>query len=160
LHMSAALHTVHVRINDAATGQPTPVRVHFSNSEGEYFAPLGRLTEFAHGNHEDVGGNVLLGQKRYAYIDGACEIRLPAGPILLEVHKGPEFSPALLRATLAFGKMSLRHQVERWTDLREQRWYSGDIRAHALTPHAALLEAAAEDLAVVNLLIEEYAIHS
>src|SRR5207249_1448541 len=30
-----------------------------------------------------------------------------------------------------------------------------DARAHFLTPHAALLEAAAEDLAVVNLLAVE-----
>src|SRR5437016_3483891 len=80
LRMSAGLHTVHIRINDAATGRPTPVRVHFSSHEGEYFAPLGRLTDFALGNHEDVGGNLLQGSKRYAYIDGTCEIRSRTRP--------------------------------------------------------------------------------
>jgi hypothetical protein len=54
----------------------------------------------------------------------------------------------------------LRTTVERWIDLRAERWYSGDLRAHFLTPHAALLEAAAEDLAVVNLLITADGIRS
>jgi hypothetical protein len=48
--------------------------------------------------------------------------------------------------------MALRFAVERWTDTRAKDWYSGDTRCHFLTPHAALLEAAAEDLDVVNLL--------
>jgi hypothetical protein len=153
--MSAGLQTVHVRINDAATGQPTPVRVHFSTPDGTYFAPLGRLTDFGIGEHEDVGGNLLLGDQRYAYIDGTCEIRLPPGPILLEIHKGPEYTPQFLQTTLPPGKMALRYQVDRWIDLRQEGWYSGDIGATALTPHGALLEAAAEDLAVVNLLARE-----
>jgi hypothetical protein len=36
--------------------------------------------------------------------------------------------------------------------MRKEGWYSGDIRCHYLTPQAALLEGAAEDLAFVNLL--------
>ena len=47
--MSGKLQTVHVRVNDAATGQPTPVRIRFEGPGGEYFAPFGRLTEFATG---------------------------------------------------------------------------------------------------------------
>jgi hypothetical protein len=153
--MSASWHTVHVRVNDAGTGRPTPVRVRFTNPDGDYFAPLGRLTEFATGRNQDVGGNLLLGMRPYAYIDGACEIRLPAGPILVEIHKGPEYTPLRLETELAPGKLALRFTVERWAELRREGWYSGDTRAHFLTPHAALLEAAAEDLAVVNLLAAE-----
>jgi hypothetical protein len=59
--------------------------------------------------------------------------------------------------TLGPGQISLRLGVERWIDLRAEGWHAGDTRAGALTPHAALLEAAAEDLAVVNLLAEEMA---
>ena len=39
--------------------------------------------------------------------------------------------------------------------MRSEGWYSGDTRCHFLTPHAALLEAAAEDVAVVNLLAKD-----
>ena len=32
--MSTKYHTVHVRVNDAATGQPTPVRIRFTGPDG------------------------------------------------------------------------------------------------------------------------------
>src|SRR5579885_2927931 len=153
--MSAGLHTVHLRVNDAATGQPTPVRVRLADAADNYYPPLGRLAQFATGRGQDVGGNLLLGAKQYAYIDGACEVPLPAGTIRAELWKGPEYRPQTIEAPLAAGKLALRLSVERWTNLREQGWYSGDTRAHFLSPHAALLEAAAEDLAVVNLLASE-----
>jgi hypothetical protein len=149
------MQTVHVRVNDAATGRPTPCRVRFTGPDGTYYAPLGRLTEFATGRNQDVGGNLLLGVKPYAYIDGSCEIRLPAGPITVEIRKGPEYAPLSQEVNLKPGQISLRFALERWTNRRSEGWFSGDTRAHFLSPHAALLEAAAEDLAVVNLLATE-----
>jgi hypothetical protein len=146
------MQTVHVRVNDAATGQPTPVRIRFTGADGAYHAPLGRLTEFATGSNEDVGGNLLYGDKKYAYIDGTCEIPLPPGPTVIEVGKGPEYLPLREETVLRPGQLAVRLTVQRWRDLRREGWYAGDTRAHFLTPHAALLEAAAEDLAVVNLL--------
>jgi hypothetical protein len=149
------MQTVHVRVNDAATGQPTPCRLRLTNAEGEYFPPLGRLREFATGRNQDVGGNLLLGAKAYAYVDGACEVPLPAGVVVAEISKGPEYSPLRVETQLAPGKLALRFTLERWADLRAEGWNSGDVRAHFLPPHAALLEGAAEDLAVVNLLAAE-----
>jgi len=154
--VSANLHTVHVRVNDAATGQPTPCRVRFTDADGNYHAPLGRLTEFAKGFAQDVGGNLLLGQERFAYIDGSCEIRLPSGSINVRISKGPEYTPIHETLELSPGKLALRFEISRWINLRDQGWYSGDVFARFLSPHAALLEGTAEDLAVVNLLAAEY----
>jgi hypothetical protein len=53
---------------------------------------------------------------------------------------------------LAAGQISLRLAIERWTDERSGGWFAGDVRALELSPHAALLEGAAEALAVVQLL--------
>jgi len=153
--VSVALHTVHVRVNDAATGQPTPVRIRIADAEGTYYPPFGCLAEFATGPNQDVGGNLLLGMKAYAYIDGSCEVRLPPGSLRIDINKGPEFTPLRTEATLGTGQMALRFNLERWSDLRSEGWHSGDTRAHFLDPHAAVLEAAAEDLAVVNLLAQE-----
>jgi hypothetical protein len=149
------MHTVHVRVNDAATQQPTPVRIHFRDADGNYFAPFGRLSEFATETGVDVGGNVEYRGRKYAYIDGACEIGLPSGPLTVEVFKGLEYKP--LRQTIRVGgaKLALRLNLERWIDMRGMGWYSGDTWVQFLTPHGALLEAAAEDLAVVNLLSAE-----
>ncbi len=147
--------TVHVRVNDAATGRPTPVRIRLVDSSGVCHMPFGRLAAFATGPGEDVGGQVRLGDDSFAYIDGTCEVHLPPGPVRVEIHKGPEYVPLQREVVLGPGKISLRLAVERWIDPRAQDWYAGDGRAHEMSPHAAQLEGAAEGLDVVNLLARE-----
>lgn len=146
---------VHLRVNDAATGQPTPVRIRVTDGDGKVHAPLGRLAQFASGPNQEVGGNVLLGGKPWAYIDGACEINLPPGQIHVSIAKGPEYTPVEADVPLTPGKLALRFQIERWSDLRREGWHSGDTRVHFLPPHAALLEAQAEDVAFVHLLARQ-----
>src|SRR5262245_48935625 len=124
--------SVHLRVNDAATGKPTPVRVRLE-AGGAYRAPLGRLEVFATGPGEVVG-------RGWAYMDGSCEVRLPAGEVTIEVCKGPEYGVLRRQVTLAPGQLSLRLAIERWADWRPQGWYAGDVRAHELSPKAALLE--------------------
>jgi len=149
------MQTVHVRVNDAADGKPTPCRIRFTDEEGRYYAPFGRLTEFSTSDGEDVGGNLLLGDKKYSYIDGACEIRLPDGVIRVQASKGFENKPPDEPIRLVAGKLALRFTLERWIDLRSEGWYSGDAWVLGLTPHGALLEGGGEDLAVVNILAEQ-----
>src|SRR5205085_2137897 len=64
---------VHVRVTEAATGRPTPVRIRIGGADGTYYPPLGRPPDFPIGRNEDVGGHVYLNGKRYAYIDGGAE---------------------------------------------------------------------------------------
>ncbi len=146
---------VHLRINDAANGKPTPVRLRITDADGRYYAPHGRLTEFATGPNQDVGGNVLIGLKPWAYIDGACEILLPPGELHIEIAKGPEYKPINEKIALLAGKMSMRFTIERWSDLRAQGWHSSDTRTHFLSTEAAALEAAAEDVDLVHLLAKK-----
>src|SRR5581483_7788994 len=77
------------------------------------------------------------------------------GPLVVEIHKGPEYESLRHKIQLARGQMTLRFTIARRFDLRAEGWYSGDTRAHFLSPHAALLEGQAEDLAFVNLLALE-----
>ncbi|HTU89744.1 MAG TPA: CehA/McbA family metallohydrolase [Gemmataceae bacterium] len=147
--------TVHVRVSDSATGQPTPVRLRLVDAAGVCRMPFGRLAEFAERAGVDVGGQVRLGDDAFAYIDGICEVRLPAGPVRVEVSKGPEYLPLSREVVLGPGKIALRLTIERALDWRSRGWYSGDGRAQQLSPHAARLEGAAEGLDVVNLLAHE-----
>ncbi|HZV04335.1 MAG TPA: CehA/McbA family metallohydrolase [Gemmataceae bacterium] len=147
--------TVHVRVSDAATGQPTPVRLRLVDAAGICRMPFGRLAEFATGPGEHVGGQVRLGNSAFAYIDGVCEVQLPPGPVHVEVSKGPEYLPVCREVVLGPGKIALRLSIERALDWRSRGWYAGDARAHELSPHAARLEGAAEGLDVVNLLAGE-----
>ncbi|MBN9117722.1 MAG: hypothetical protein J0I06_00880 [Planctomycetes bacterium] len=144
---------VHLRITDAATGRPTPVRVRVAGPDGTHFPPLGRAAEFPGGRNEDVGGHLRLGRERWLYIDGACEVPLPAGvSLLVQAAKGPEYVPLDETATLGAGQIALRFALHRWTDSRCDGWVSVDTRCHFLAPHAALLEAQAEGIDVVNVL--------
>src|SRR5260221_7258856 len=148
--------TVHLRINDAATGKPTPVRLRISDEAGRFYPPLGRFAEFPTGRNEAVGGHLMLNGEAWCYIDGACEAPLPAGvPLRIQATKGPEYTPLDETLTLGPGQMALRFTIERWIDMRAKGWHSCDSRCHFLSPHDALLEAAAEDVDVVNLLAVE-----
>jgi hypothetical protein len=113
------------------------------------------LRDFATGHAQDVGGQLRKCDGKYAYIDGTCEIALPPGPVTVVVSKGPEFKPIRQEFVLVPGRMALRLELERWINLRQQGWYAGDTQVHYMTPQAALLEGAAEDLTVVNLLARE-----
>jgi hypothetical protein len=145
--------TVHLRINDAATRRPTPVRICVMGTDGQQYAPLGRAAEFSIGRNEDVGGHLKLGGERWYYIDGTCEIPLPPGlPLRVRASKGPEFASLDETVTLGSGQISLRFEIQRWTNTRTDGWVSIDTRSHFIPPHAAVLEAAAEDIDEVNLL--------
>ena len=152
------LQRIHFRINDAMTGEPTPVRLRVTDSGGRYFAPYGRLAEFSTEQGIDVGLNVLDQGEAWAIIDGSCEIDLPVGSLRIRATKGFEHQPLDTTVTLLAGKMSMRFAIERFADLRTSGWHSGDTCAYFLSPHAALLEAEAEDLDVVDLLVREHEI--
>lgn len=150
---------VHVRVNDATTGKPTPVRLRMAGAKGEYYPPLGRPAVFPVGRNEDVGGHVYLNGKRYAYIDGTCEVPLPtAVPLTFEISKGPAYIPINQTVSLGEGQMSLRFAIQRVADEQWTRFVAADTRCHFISPHAAQLEAAAEGLDFVNLLatVQDY----
>jgi hypothetical protein len=157
----SALQQVHVRVNDAATGKPTPCRVRFTDEAGNYYPPHGRVWDVSPNVGIDVGGSLCLStadrypHQKWAYIDGSCEIELPTGLIDIHITKGPEYLPLHQQLQLHAGKLAWRLTLERWSHLRQHDWYPGDVGAHYLSPPAALLEGAAEDLAVVNVLAFE-----
>ena len=147
------MHTIHIRIADAATKKPVPCRLRVSDAAGNYFAPLGRLAVFACGVGEDVGGSVRFGRDNFAHTDGSCEIALPAGvPLRIQAFRGPEWTPLDTTVTLGSGQMAIRLEMSRWFDRHAEGLTSEDSRCHFLSPHAALMEAAAEDVDTVHLL--------
>ena len=115
------LQHVHLRINDAATGQPTPVRLRVTDAAGNYFAPFGHAAEFPTGRGEEVGGDVVVNGERWAYIDGTCEIAVPPGELTIEAAKGPEFRPRRETINLPPGKMALRFCNRATDELASQR---------------------------------------
>jgi len=144
---------VHLRVNEGNT--PTPVRVNITDSEGKTYFPLSRASVFPVGRNENVGGHVSLAGQLWFYCDGACEIRLPTNtPLKVKITKGIFYTALEKEITLGAGQMALRFAIEP-IPLRDQ-YLSFDSRCHFLSVSDAALEAAAEGLNIVQLLVREY----
>jgi len=145
---------VHVTVTDEQ-GVPVPCRVSFVSVDGIPFQPHGHQAPVQSGLRAwnlDIGGDVLLGDVSYAYIDGRCQGWLPRGKVWVEAARGFEYRPLKKLVDIAPGQRELNVVLERHSDPASRAWYSGDTHVHFLSPDGALLEADAEGLAVVHLL--------
>ena len=146
---------VHVRVLDDETGEPVACRVAFRSPEGIPYQPHGHHDHLLSDKgtwHIDVGGDVRLGHVTYAYVDGRCQGWLPRGQVLVEAARGFEYEPLRTAVTIEPGQRELTLRLKRWKNMNAERWFSGDSHVHFLSTPGATLEAAGEDLNVVNLL--------
>ena len=150
---------VRTRVADARSGQPLTCRVHFRTLDG---VPVAPYSHHAHINSDgntwnlDIGGDVRLGSQTYAYIDGDCEGWLPVGKLIVEAARGFEYRPLHQVIDIVPGQHDLRLNLERFSDLREQGYYSGDTHVHFLSTQGAELEARGEGVNVINLLLSQW----
>ena len=147
---------VHVRVEDEATGNPVGSRVHFRSPQGAYFAPHGHQADVNDAWFEDIGGDCRTRGTPYAYIDGVCQIELPIGTVFAEVVRGFEYEPIRCKFEIKPGQRELTLEIRRAFDMKERRYYSGDTHVHFLSSQSSHLEAAGEDLNVVNLLASQW----
>ena len=146
---------MHVSVVDDATGRPVPCRVHFRSPAGIPYQPHGHHNHVAQNLgswHYDVGGDVRLGQRSYAYIDGTCQGWLPRGDVVVDVARGFEYEPLRQTVRIEPGQRELTLRIGRVADLASEGWWSGDSHVHFLSTPGAQLEQRGEDLRVVNLL--------
>lgn len=153
------LSSIDVRILDE-NKHPTPVRVRFTNLEGQYFAPDGHQADFpitqASVPESEEQDLIMDGERRFAYVEGVFSIKLPPGQIRMEILKGFRYKIYDDTLNLAETEGRLEIQLEKWVELPEDNWYSGDVHVHFLNPGSALLETKAEDLNVCNVLISDF----
>lgn len=147
---------VHGKIIDSSTGRPTAARIHFRAPDGRYLPPYGHTHEVNDNWFEDYGADLLLGDTQYAYIDGTFQGELPVGEVYVEVSKGFEFEPIRQKLNIRPGQRELEISLDRNSNLRSSGWVTADTHTHFLTPETAHLEAAAEDINVINLLAAQW----
>jgi len=97
-----------------------------------------------------------LGKMRW-YVDGEFSITTAEDSILLEIRHGLETVP--IRTVIYFADSSSRKMVfelNRWTNMADSGYYSGDTHVHFLNTKSAHLQMRAEDLHVVNLLTSDF----
>jgi hypothetical protein len=150
---------VHTTVVDDETGRPIPCRIAFRSPAGVPYQPHGHHNHVNSNHpswHMDVGGDVRLGITSYAYVDGACQGWLPRGEVLVEAVRGFEYEPLRARVRIEPGQQRLELRLKRWANMNGRRWFSGDTHVHFLSTQGSHLEARAEDLNVVNLLLSQW----
>ncbi|MFB3902150.1 MAG: CehA/McbA family metallohydrolase [Acidobacteriota bacterium] len=147
------LYPVAVRLRDADTGEPVCARVHVEDSRKRYWPPQGHEKNVVTGWREDVGRDLVFGERTYAYVDPDFILPLPEGRYSVETVRGIEYEPAVQDFEVSQnGCSTLDIKLKRWSHAEKDGWYSGDTHVHFLDPHTAMLEARGEDLNVVNVL--------
>ena len=160
LALAAAAKTwVRAAIRDADTGQLLAARVHMHNADGVPIAPYGH---HGHINSDggtwnlDIGGDVRLGSRTYAFVDGTFEGWLPVGDLVVEVAHGFHYRPVSTTIGIEPGQRDLELTLTRLFDPAGRGYFSGDTHVHFVSTQGAELEARAEDVDVVNLLMSQW----
>jgi hypothetical protein len=158
-----------VRIVDAATGRPTPVRVSLQDANGntpgvsaavsisETAIPIPREAISVMWGQQDRAQGYALQPDGSFYVDGAFEVLVPPGAYTLTLSKGFEYERQVARIAVAPGSgISREFRMTRWIDMPARGWYSADDHIHLRrSPRddpAIVRWIAAEDIHVGNLL--------
>ncbi len=155
--LPAAEVPVQVDLVDPLTGERLPGRVRFTAADGRYLAPAGHRDEVNPGFFEDTGADLILGASTYAYVPGSFPIELPIGRVEVEAVAGFERRAQRTWLEVESGTRRLELPLERTVGLHGGRWVTADSHVHFLAPSTALLQAAAEDVDLVNLLAAQWA---
>jgi hypothetical protein len=147
---------LHGTVVDAATHQPTPVRLAFHSKDGRYIPPYGHRQEINDAWFEDYGADIKLMDSSFAYVGGEFEIELPVGEVLVEITKGFEYTPVRKKLNIESEQRELKLELSRFTDLRSKGWVTADTHVHFLSPTTAVLEDQAEGVNLINLLAAQW----
>ncbi|MFC1735178.1 CehA/McbA family metallohydrolase [Candidatus Hydrogenedentota bacterium] len=160
-------------------GEITAAKINVVDSEGKYIPPAGhpeivssarwggpasrreKLFEFKDEN-DFIGiefdkkrdDNKEIREVFYAYVDGKFEFKAaPGTELTIEAVKGIEYYPGTTNYVVPAKDSELDIRLKRWRDMNADGWYSGDDHVHFLPPKTAHIEARAEDLDVINVLV-------
>ena len=132
-----------VRLSEAA-------RATVLGADGRSHAPRGAFRRI-----------VSYTETHYFHAAEEFSLELPPGPATLRLKRGVEFRPWEREVAIRSGEETIiEAELERFTDLRERNWMSGDTHVHDLhagdlriTPGDLVAQADAEALEVVHALI-------
>ena len=147
---------VEIVLSDTAGGERTPARVRFVAADGRYLPPDGHRDEVNPGFFEDTGADLILGGSTYAYVPGAFSIHLPVGRVEVEAVAGFDRRPVRETVVIDPSTRRLEFALGSPSGPRDDRWVTADSHVHFVAPSTALLQAAAEDVDIVNLLAAQW----
>jgi hypothetical protein len=114
--------TVHFEINDAG-GRPLPCRIHIKDQAGQSV----RVASYPVWDDHFV-------------CDGRAEVSLDVGEYRFQIERGPEYVPytgtlRIAEDAATGAQETVRITLKRFSNLRDQGWYSGDLHIHRPIQH-------------------------
>jgi hypothetical protein len=146
-----------IRIIDAATRASTSATVCVNNGDQEPDQDPLREFSLRRSANRLKGAIRLRNVPYYFYADGACEVRVPPGPVTVEVRKGYEYRPVEMTLTVAAKEVvDVEIPLDRAVDMAALGWYSGDTHIHmdrtGANDEALLAVTSAKDIRYAYLL--------
>jgi hypothetical protein len=152
-----ATQRVTLRVVPHGGGAPVAVKLHVHGAAGEYLAPEDRHRIINPAWFEDYSVDFAhRGLHQTTYINGETTLRLPVGPVYVEVSKGFEVRPVRQVVEISPETREVVIEVEKVLPWRERGWVTADTHVHFLSPVSALLEGAGEGVNIVNLLASQW----
>ena len=131
LHAESESCRVEISVNEAATGQPVPCRIHLKNEAGKAVLPDG-----------------LPHWRDHFVCPGKVQLNLTAGSYSYEVERGPEYVKVVGSFLVsAATNTNVVIELKRFVDLAAEGWWPGDLHVHRPAKDIELLMQA-EDLHV------------
>jgi len=142
---------------DRASGRTIAARVSVEGPDGRSFGP-DDAWRYADDGFDRRQRSIEYG---YFHTRGSSVMKVPAGPITVEVSHGPEYRPVRRSITMRPDSTSaLRIVLDRLVDLPVAGWFSADLHVHMNyggayrnDPGNLAFQARAEDLHLVENLI-------
>ena len=142
---------------DSAGRARMPARISVRGADGRFYAPDDAM------RHVDEA--LVPAEQRFEHgywaSDGHDTLTVPAGPVSIEVWRGPEFEVTRREIDLRrWAERRLGLTMRRHTDMAARGWFGGDLHVHMNyggtyrnTPARLALQARAEGLYLVENLI-------
>ena len=164
-----------LEIKDKHTGESTPARLEIRGSDGEYYiagdaVPIGgdcTMSDFPKLLIDEVASVEFADRLSFRnpytktqqfYSSGVSSVKIPSGSAFIKAYKGPEYKVTKLEVDLSENtSQNLVVNLERWVNMPESGWFSGDDHLHIARPTADFNPIVskmmqAEDIHVANLL--------
>jgi hypothetical protein len=125
--------TLKLSIVDKTTGLQVPARILIRDGFGKDHIPPDSVV-------------VPVAQDRWFVCSGQMNMKVPAGTVLVRVERGTEYRPVIQKIEIK-AEHTLRHKViiERWINMRERCYVSGENHLHVPIDNLSAM-LAAEDL--------------
>jgi len=155
--VAPALQLVTFKAVEKASKKKVAVKLHIHGQAGEYLPPnVNHRIPNPHWFQDYSVDYSHDGLHHCTYIPGEAQVRLPLGKVYVEISKGFEIRPVRKAVRVTPATKEITIEIEKVLPWREKGWVSADTHVHFLSPNSALLEGAAEDVNVVNLLASQW----